>query len=86
MYKIELSKRSIKELKKLPKFQQKKIAVKIDRISKNPYSRNAKKLIGEKDLFRVRSGDYRIIYQVKDKILLILILKIGHRKEIYKKM
>jgi len=70
----------------LPKSQQKKIAVKIDKLSKNPYARNAKKLIGEKDLFRIRSGDYRIIYQVKDKILLILILKIGHRKEIYKKM
>ncbi|NGX56725.1 MAG: hypothetical protein K1060chlam5_00971 [Candidatus Anoxychlamydiales bacterium] len=84
MYKIKLSKPTIKNLKKIEKSELKKIARKIDKLSNNPRPTNAKKLINQKDLFRIRSGDYRIIYQVKDSILLILVVNIGHRKDIYK--
>jgi len=37
-----------------------------------------------KDLYRVRSGDYRVIYQIQDKALLVLVVKIGHRREVYR--
>jgi mRNA interferase RelE/StbE len=84
MYKIELSKRAIKDLKKLTKSVFKKISIKIDKLSKNPCPQNAKKLISKDDFFRIRPGDYRIIYQIKDSVLLILVVKIGHRKDIYK--
>ena len=84
MYKIKLSKLAIKNLKKITKSELKKISIKIDNLSKKPRPKNAKKLINQKDLFRIRSGDYRVIYQVKDSILLILVVKIGHRKDIYK--
>lgn len=73
-----------KDLKKIEKYELKKISIKIDRLAKNPRPKNAKKLINQKNLFRVRSGDYRIIYQIKDSVLLILVVKIGHRKDIYK--
>ncbi|NGX63551.1 MAG: mRNA interferase RelE [Candidatus Anoxychlamydiales bacterium] len=86
MFKIQFSKRAVKELKKLPKTQQRKISTRIEKLMNNPYPSNAKKLIGETDLFRIRVADYRIIYQIKGKILTILILKIGHRKDIYKKL
>lgn len=84
MYKIKLSKLAIKDLKKIAKSELKKISAKMDKLAKNPRSKNSKKLINQKNLFRIRSGDYRIIYQIKDSILLILVVKIGHRKNIYK--
>ncbi len=42
------------------------------------------KLSGDKDLFRIRVGDYRIVYQVQDRVLVVLVVDIGHRREIYK--
>ena len=86
MYQIELAPRAIKTLIKLPQNEQRKIAKKIDLLVQNPIPRGVKKLEGEKELYRLRSGDYRIIYQILNKKLLILILKIGHRKEIYRKI
>jgi mRNA interferase RelE/StbE len=44
-----------------------------------------RKLKGEEDVYRVRKGNYRIIYEVTEKKLIVLVLKIGHRKDIYKK-
>ena len=84
MYKIKLSKLAIKNLKKFKKSDFKKISIKIDKLSKNPRPSNSKKLKNQKDFFRIRVGDYRIIYQIKDSILLVLVFKIGHRKDIYK--
>jgi mRNA interferase RelE/StbE len=42
------------------------------------------KLVGTEDLYRIRVGDYRIIYQVRDELLLVLVVKIGHRREVYR--
>jgi mRNA interferase RelE/StbE len=52
-------------------------------LADNPRSINSKKLEGHKEIHRLRSGQFRIIYQIKDKILLVLVLKIGHRRDIY---
>ena len=42
------------------------------------------KLTGPEDLYRIRVGDYRIVYQVRDEVLLVLVVKIGHRREVYR--
>ena len=42
------------------------------------------KLVGLEDLYRIRVGDYRIVYQVRDEVLLVLVVKIGHRREVYR--
>jgi mRNA interferase RelE/StbE len=42
------------------------------------------KLAGGENLYRVRVGDYRIIYQIQDKVLVVLVVKIGHRREVYR--
>ena len=42
------------------------------------------KLQGESELYRVRVGDYRIVYQIQDAVLVVLVVKIGHRREIYR--
>jgi mRNA interferase RelE/StbE len=60
----------------------------IDALEENPGPRGAEKIEGRKNLYRIRSGDYRIIYEIQGKILLLLILvvKIGHRREVYERL
>ena len=86
-YSVELKKSAAKEFKKLPKNIQEKILEAFSFLAQSPYSEllNIKKLKGADSLYRLRIGDYRIVYEVKDKVLTILIIKIGHRKDIYQK-
>lgn len=71
------------EFKKLPRDVQERIAPIIGGLANNPRPSGAKKLQGEDDLYRVRSGDYRVVYQVTDKALVILVVRIRHRKDVY---
>ena len=83
-YKIVLDKKVIKDLKKIDKTWQKKIIQTIETtLTTEPYS--GKKLVGNlSDYFRVRVGDYRVIYEIFDEIVTVEIIKIKHRKNIYK--
>jgi len=59
--------------------------MKIDGLRVNPRPNGSKKLNKEDPLYRIRVGDYRVVYQIQDKILLVLILKVGHRRDIYRR-
>ena len=83
-YKVELSNTAFKALKKIPTNDVNKILKIIHQFEKEPFPNGSIKLVGEDATYRVRIGDYRIIYEINNKILLILVLKIGHRKEIYR--
>jgi mRNA interferase RelE/StbE len=84
LYTIEYKKSVEKELRKLPAIQLKAIITKISTLAHNPRPEGSVKLRGSLDLFRIRHTDYRIIYQVQDKQLVIVVIKIGHRREIYR--
>lgn len=79
-YKIEFAKPALKFLKKQPKDQQTRI---LSSINKLPLG-DIKKLKGDNDWYRLRVGDYRIIYTINNNILLITIINIGNRGQIYK--
>jgi len=83
-YKLEISKSAEKQLKKINKIHQKRIVQSILKLAANPHPRGSKKLKGYSDIFRLRVGTCRIIYSIEDKKLTIIILKIGHRKEVYR--
>lgn len=83
-YSIELSRAAHKALKNIPRTDVKKIHNKIEKLKKESFPNGCEKLEGSDDLYRIRSGDYRIIYQVFNKKLLILVVKIGHRREVYR--
>lgn len=70
-YKIEWKRSAIKELKQLPKETIKKIYKTIEDISINPYGQGTKKLVGSENSFRIRGGNYRIIYNIISNILTI---------------
>lgn len=82
MRRIEFSDSARKFLIKSDKNLSKKLLEKIELLNKNPERLQIKKLKGEKGVFRIRSGDYRIIFEIYDDE--ILITKIGNRKDIYK--
>jgi mRNA interferase RelE/StbE len=83
-YEIHYKRSVEKELRKLPSTQLKAIVTKIQALATDPHPTGSVKLRGSSDLFRIRHTDYRIIYQVNDNALVILVIKVGHRREIYR--
>jgi mRNA interferase RelE/StbE len=84
-YRIEFARKAARQFLDLPVAVQKRLKPKIDALAQNPRPRGVKKLEGEESLYRIRVGDYRIIYQVQDRALLVLVVKLGDRKEIYRR-
>lgn len=82
-YTIAWLKSADKQLGKIPKHDRLKIINHIDDINKNPEALDLKKLQGHQDLYRLRVGDYRIIFQLNKTKKLIIISYVGHRREIY---
>ena len=83
-YKIIIVGAVHKQLKRINREDKKRILDKIQSLANNPRPHGFKELKGSENLFRVRTGDYRIIYEIQDKMLLITILKVGNRREIYR--
>ena len=83
-YNILISATAEKVLKKIPKKDRIRIVQLIQTLAISPVPQGARKLMGEQNIYRVRQGNYRVIYELKNKKLIILILKIGHRKDIYR--
>jgi mRNA interferase RelE/StbE len=81
-YKIYIKPTAVKELQKIPKRDVKRIIEKIQGLSSNPRPSGCEKLAAD-EKYRVRQGRYRIIYAVEDDKLVILVIKIGHRKDVY---
>jgi len=81
-YSVEIKKSAVKEINKLPKNILKKILPKIHSLETEPRPTGSKKLSG-KELYRIRIGQYRIVYQIIKNKLVVYIVKVGHRKNIY---
>ena len=82
-YKIEVKKSAEKELGKIPKKELLKILEKIESLSDDPHPTGSIKLSNQ-DKYRVRMGNYRILYKIENYILTVFVIKIGHRKNIYR--
>ena len=83
-YRVELSKPALRQFEKLSKSVQTRLKPRIDALAHDPRPHGVKKLVGEDELYRLRVGDYRIIYQIQDKVLLVLVVRIRNRKEVYR--
>jgi mRNA interferase RelE/StbE len=83
-YRIEFVSQAAKQFRTLPSQVQERLKAKIDTLSTNPRPYGVTKLAGEDDLYRIRGGDYRIIYTIQDEHLLILVVKVGHRRDVYR--
>lgn len=83
-YKISFKRSAEKELRGIPKPYLSKIIEKIKKLSENPRSPGSEILKGEEAYYRIRQNDYRILYEIKDMGKEIVIIKIGHRSDVYK--
>ena len=82
-YKIRIKKSAEKELSKIPEKELLKILDKIKSLSDDPHPTGSIKLTNQ-EKYRVRVGNYRILYQIEDNILTVFVVKVGHRKDIYR--
>ena len=73
-----------KELKKIDKVEIPKIINEIEKLSLEPYPTNHKKILGTEHIFRIKIGNYRVIYSIENNELIIEIIRVRHRKEVYR--
>jgi mRNA interferase RelE/StbE len=83
MYAVEFLPSAARALAKLDRAVQRRIARRVDRLAVDPRA-DAVKLRGADDVWRARVGDYRILYSIEDTRLLVLVIKLGHRRDVYR--
>lgn len=82
-YQVEITKSAARELADIPAKDQKRIVAKIRGLAENPRPPGCEKLSGE-EKYRLRQGNYRILYRVNDDAVIVVVVKIADRKEVYK--
>lgn len=82
-YEVRIKREAEKELRSLPKIDLKKAIQKIEFLSLNPRPQGSEKLQGEEG-YRIRQGDYRIVYLIDDPNKIVHIIRVGHRREVYR--
>lgn len=85
-YSIEFRPAVLKSLKRFPKRDLVRIKKKIEELGSNLPDPKTTKMKGDNSFHKVRSGNYRIIYEIHNDRLVILVVKVGHRKDVYKKI
>lgn len=83
-YRVELKTPAVRVLASLPRSDQQRIRTRIDMLAENARPPGCKKLAGENDLYRIRAGAYRVVYSIEDARLRVLVVRIGHRREVYR--
>ncbi len=84
MYEIIIQRQAQRHFRRIPKNDADAIRERIDSLARNPWPRGIVKLRTKTDLWRVRQGDYRIVYSIDDNQKIITISDINHRKQVYK--
>ena len=86
MYALKFTKHALKELQKLPKQARLRILDSLELLRINPFAEiiQFKKLRTNQSLYRVRIGEYRVIYEVHGDVLMILVVRVGHRRDVYR--
>jgi mRNA interferase RelE/StbE len=85
-YSVEFRPAVLKSMKRLPKKELRKIKNKIDGLAENLPDPATTKMKGNNPFHKVRTGNYRIVYQILENRLVILVVKVGHRKDVYKRL
>lgn len=84
-YRIEIAPAAVRQLRKLDMSARRRIQAAIELLADQPRPSGAKKLVGGDGAWRVRTGDYRLIYEIHDDVLLVLVVAVGHRRDIYQR-
>lgn len=82
-YKVAIKKSAAKEIERLPRKDMKAVLERVESLSENPRPRDCKKLSSQ-EKYRIRCGNYRILYAIEDDILIVFVVKVGHRRDVYR--
>ena len=82
-YRIEIKRSAVKELEAIPAKDRRRITTKIQALAGNPRPAGCEKLSGQ-DRYRIRQGNYRILYTIEDDVLVVTVIKIGDRRDVYR--
>ena len=83
-YRVAIARRAVKSIARLPRRDQHRVRAAIDLLANEPRPPSSVALAGEDSVYRVRVGDYRILYEVIDDRLVVLVIRIGHRRDVYR--
>ena len=82
-YRVEVAPAAVRQLRKLDRAAQRRVQAAIELLATEPRPSGARKLVGGAGEWRARTGDYRIVYEIHDNVLLVLVIAVGRRREIY---
>lgn len=82
-YSLEWKRSAVKELKSLPRETGARILKVVQSLAQTPFPPGVKKLVGSDQSYRIRVGDYRVVYDVITTTLIIHIIRVGHRSNVY---
>lgn len=85
-YTVEFSRHAAREFRKLTPGTQQAVNDRVKKLADIPRPHGVEKLSGEESLYRIREGEYRIVYQIQDRNLIVLVVTIGHRKDVYRRL
>ena len=83
-YSISVSSTAERQLRRLPRSDLGEVVEAIERLATEPRPRGSRKLVGYDDVFRIRVGPYRVLYSVDDRAVIVIILKVGNRRDLYR--
>ena len=84
MYTVEISRRAQRDLRKLSEAAREQVVPVMQALARDPRPAGVRKLRGAESLWRVRAGDYRIIYEIESERVVVLVLRVRHRKDAYR--
>jgi len=85
-YRVEIKKSAQKEIAELPKRSRRRVMSAIGALADEPRPQGVRKLAGAENAYRIRVGDYRIVYEIARLPLTVFVVRVGHRKDIYRRL
>ncbi|HLL88252.1 MAG TPA: type II toxin-antitoxin system RelE/ParE family toxin [Tepidisphaeraceae bacterium] len=83
-YEIEYAPSAERQVRKLPRDVQVRVLQKVDQLASHPRPSGCKRLVGRTEMWRVRIGDYRVVYRIDDDREFLIITVVGHRRDVYR--
>ncbi len=84
-YRVEVAEAAVRSLRKRDPTARRRVQAAIELLAEQPRPSGARRLVGGDGLMRVRTGEYRIVYEIHDDVLVVLVVAVGHRREIYRR-
>lgn len=82
-YRVEFISAAAREIRKLPRRPRERVLEAVGELAQEPRPHGARKLVGERTAWRIRVGEYRVIYDVADAVLTVTVVRAAHRREVY---